>query len=144
MAASGATGCEMEDQGLSPVTLLEDSYTVFDNYAAMHKFNAKDSPYYRLTEKIRGTYFIILNYYRIFHEFSSTGEAQNLTFSSLDCIEQARKISQSDEEYMNRLLCTLEEIAMQVQTACFVTHSGKQDFTIGNKRKTDTEQVRLE
>ena len=46
---------------------------------------------------------------------------------------------------MNRLLGTLEEIAMQVQTACFVTHSGKQDFTVGNKRrKTDTVQVRLE
>ena len=113
MAASGVKGCEMEDTGLSPITMLEDSYsTVFDDYATMHQFNAENSPYYRLTEKIRGTYFIILNYYRIFHEFSSTGEAQNLTFSSLDCIEQARKISQSDEEYMNRLLCTLEEIAM--------------------------------
>ena len=98
MADSGATGCEMEDQGYSPVTLLEDSYTVYENYASMHKFNVKGSPFYRLSEKIRGTYFIILNYFSTFHEFSSTAEALNLTFTSLDCIEQTRKISQSDEE----------------------------------------------
>ena len=145
MADSGATGYEMEDQGYSPVTLLEDSYTVYDNYASMHEFNDKSHPFYRLSEKIKGTYFIILNYYSTFHEFSSTAEALNLAFTSLDCIDLTRKNSKTDEEYLHKLLGTLEEIAMQVQTACFVTHSGKQDFTVGSKRrKTDTVQVRME
>ena len=82
----------------------------------------QNSTYVKIAKQIRGTYFIIMNYFNTFPEFDKWKEALILTFNCMDGLKQIERENPSDDKYFRALLKGIKEMAIEVNTACFVTH----------------------
>ena len=114
----------MAGSELQPILMWEDSYFQFENLMAEHKITAI-SEFYDLVSEIRGTFVLIINYFQTFPKFSTSTEAPNQTFSALDVLDKCKQNSKTLPNYLSNLTEYLEEAAMEVHTACFITHRSK-------------------
>ena len=116
--------CEMADSELQPILMWEDSYSQFESLIVEHKISPI-SDCYDLVSEIRGTFALIINYFQTFQKFATWTEALNQTFSALDVLDKCKQNAKSLPEYLTKLMAYLEEAAMEVHTACFITHRSK-------------------
>ena len=116
--------CEMADSELQPILMWEDSYSQFESLMTEHKITPI-SNCYELVSEIRGTFVLIINYFQTFQKFDTSTEALNQTFSALDVLDKCKQNAKSLQDYLNNLMAYLEDAAMEVHTACFITHRSK-------------------
>ena len=115
MAETDEECCEMREMDLDAVELWEDSHGRFEQ--KVHELSPKyepNSPFFKITEKIRGCFVIIINYYTTFTEFSSSQEALNLTFGALDEFFRLQDTYPDDESYYVNLFKSIKEMSTHV------------------------------
>ena len=115
MATKDDECCEMRETDLDAVELWEDSHGRFEQ--KVHDLSPKyesNSPFFKITEKIRGCFVIIINYYTTFTEFSSSQEALNLTFGALDEFSRLEDTYPDDEPYFVNLFQSIKEMSTLV------------------------------
>ena len=125
--ASGMAGVdtmcsEMRDIELQPADLWEEHYSKYELFIQTKRYPIR-SHYHEIASVIRGTYVLIIQHLNTYHWFAGTPEAVNLTYNSLDVLDNLRKAHPNDEQYLEELFIVIKDIVMEVHNACFVTHN---------------------
>lgn len=123
-----------EAMDASPHEQWEEAFYDFEDYAQKKNF-PPNSEYSEIVSKIRGVFVLIINTHSSFPEFGGSEEARDLTRACLDELDSIRQNNVGDENYFPALLRGMKKIAIDVNTACFVTFQGYNDSENPAKRK---------
>ena len=104
----------------SPHEQWEEAFYDFENYVQKKNFSPQ-SEYSEIVSKIRGVFVLIINTLSSFPEFGGSEEARALTRDCLDELDFIRQNNIGDENYFPALLRSMKKIAIDMNTACFVT-----------------------
>ena len=110
----------MDEEKPNPHELWEDAFYRFEEYAQKKNFSPK-SELDKIVSKIRGIFILVINTHASFPEFGGSNEACDLTLRCLDELENIRELHTGDKNYFPALLNGMKSVAIEVNTACFVT-----------------------
>ena len=110
----------MDEEVPNPHELWEDAFYRFEEYAQKKHF-APNSELDNIVSKIRGIFILVINTHASFPEFGGSKEACDLTLRCLDELEHIRELHTGDKNYFPALLNGMKSVAIEVNTACFVT-----------------------
>ena len=116
--------CEMAELQQNPVVLWEDAFYKFEDYARSKNFDPK-SYFADLCSKISGTFILVINTHTSFPEFANSEDAIELTLRCLADLNAVRQENIGDDSYFPALLDGMKAVAIEVNTACFVTFTEK-------------------
>ena len=123
--------CEMSEMDLDAVELWEDSHGRFEQKVQdLSPKYEPNSQFFKITEKIRGCFVIIINYYTTFTEFSSSQEALNLTFGALDEFTRLENTYLKDEDYYVNLFQSIKEMSTHVHNIFVSPNSNYTEFPL--------------
>ena len=135
MAGIDENCCEMAELQQNPVVLWEDPFYKLEDCARRKKFSQK-SYYDDICSKIRGIFILVINTHTSFPEFASSEEAIELTLRCLDDLNAVRQNNVGNDSYFPALLDGMKVVAIEVNTACFVTFAENKE-TPAKRRRTE-------